>query len=658
MRLPFILLLSIALNIAFSVEAQSESTSSTATSIVLHGSVVDAKTGEPLSFATLSVGITGIATASNVDGKWRIQLPAQLKAESIKVTYLGYQPKTILIADITENFRIVLEPRNYEMAEVVVSNTDFCKEFLKKAWDAIPENYATEPTLCEGFYRETQRLKDSTYLYFNEAVLQVYKNSYKNTTNFGQIKVEKSRKNVFPGIDSINDVRFYGGPHFPNDLDIVFSRWDFIKPSEYSKWKIEMAGSFRDNNSEIYVLTFKNRKLPNSNFQGKMYIDGSTYAFIGFEFWRAGLSALAATQYPHMEYIPGMTSIKVGYSQMNGLYYLGFINYQTNGYNTVSQKRVFKDIEYVTTSQQIESVKPIPFNEQFDYKSILSIEAQPYDSSYWKDYNILEESKMMQNQNHLNYKKEDALKQLTTVYNKELTQAEKTLLFMKRFTLDGGFAYLPFSNTSGNGSLTCENQAIGSFSIKSGSFGLSTMDGIRFDLNRHWAVFGRTSAMLYGFDQFQLDLGLNYRISIAPSGRWFFLDLGLAASSTHSRFELGEVANPASSLILLGKTFDSKNLILRAGEKGYGLKPSLSLAVRMGKQYELFTEATWLLMPKGFSRDYIQVREKEGPIFGHKSVKYDWNDANLQLNVNGASVQKPVFDPQPLNVRIGIRSGF
>lgn len=642
-----------AWNIPFT-NAQTAETPSIA-SIILHGKVLDNETGEPLSYATLSINRLGIGTASNMDGDWSLQIPATAKKEVLTVSFMGYTSRTIGISELTDNAAIKLQPKSYQMAEVVVTQKDFCKEFLQKAWDAIPQNYPTGPTLCEGFYRETQRLKDSTFLYFNEAVLDVYKNTYKNTLNFGQIRVEKSRKNVFPGIDSINDVRFYNGPHFPNSLDVVFSRADFIRPSEYANWKIELVGSLRDSISNIYVLSFKNKKLPNSNFQGKMYIDRDNYAFVGFDYWRAGYSNLNMNQLPDLPYVPGMTSIKIGYMEQNGTYHLGYINYKTNGLNTTSKKRIFKDVEYVTTSIQTKEVSPIPYSEQFGYYDILSIEAQPYDSSYWKDYNILEQSKLMNNQTTLSYQKEEALKQLTMTYNKELTDQEKILLFLKRFTFDGGIAYLPVHYAGGAHELSLSGNTLGTQQVKTTAFGISTMDGIRFDLNKKWKLTGTVSTALYGIEQLQFDLGAAYRLLLFPSGRSFFLDLGLAASSVTTQLELATFTNNTSSgnLMIGRKIFDSDKLTLKAGKSGMGLKPSIGFSVRMGKQYEVFTDASWF-QPLLFKKEYLQLKEADGPFLKRQSAKIDWNN----LTVDGVPVNTPRFEVQPWNVRIGIRSGF
>jgi len=627
-------------------------------SFMLRGRIMDAKTGEPLSFATISVNQLGIGTASNLDGEWSLKIPPTGAGNKLSINFMGYTSEVYNISDLKEYTVFKLVPSSFQIKEVVVTNRDFIAELLGKAYKAIPENYPTKPTLCSGFYRETQRVSDTLFLCFDEAVLDVYKNTYRNTTNFGQIKVEKSRKNVFPGIDSINNVRFYGGPHFPNDLDIVFSRWDFIRPSEYKKWSYKLEGTFKDSLREVYAISFKNRAAPNSNFQGRIFIDYDNLAYVGFELRRAGLSGVSSSRSTDSEgtYIPGNTNIKIGYTEKDGLYNLGYISYKTNGINTASKVRIYKDIEYVTTSVKTDSVSPIPFGQQFDYTDILSIEADNYDQSYWKDYNILQESNMLSNQTELLYKKEQAIEKLAKVYNKELTQQEKILMFLKRFTFDGGFAYLPVNYMGGHHQISY-GTANADKDISSKYFGISTMDGIRFELTKQLTIFSTLSAALYGIDQIQYDLGLSYRISLFPSGRWFFLDFGLAGSTTNSKVDICNLTNTDNNLKINGKTFDSDEIKVKAGRSAVGARPVAGLAVRMGKKYELFIDGSYFL-PLLFKRDYVQFKETDGPFLGKKSTKIDWNDANLNFTIDGNRISTPRFEVEPYQFRIGIRSGF
>ena len=620
--------------------------------VLIQGRIVDAQTGEALSYATVSVKKLGIGTASNLDGDFSLKVPAGGANEKLNINFMGYTAQEMNIAEITGPINILLVPSSYEIAEVVVLPGDYIGDLLRKAYKSIPENYPTKSTLCDGFYRETERLNDSLFLYFNEAVLNVYKNTYGKDLNFGQIRVEKSRKNVFPGIDSINDVRFYGGPHFPNDLDIVFSRWDFIKPSELKNWVYEMESS----QSDLYVISFKNRKAPNSNFRGQMFINKDNMAFEGFELKRAGLSVFSQNASSNAAYIPGNTTAKIGYVEQDGLYNLAYITYKTNGVNTASKKRIYKDIEYVTTAIKTDSVSPIPFSQQFDYTDILSIEADNFDQSYWKDYNVLQENSTMSAQTNLLYGKDLALKELTKVYNKELTQDEKILLFLKRFTFDGGFAYLPVRYLGGSHQITY-GTATANESVKSNYFGISTMDGLRFELTKQLTIFSTISAALYGIDQIQYDLGMSYRMSLAPSGRWIFLDLGLAASTSNTKVDICKLINTDANLQIGGKTFDSDNIAVKAGKSGYGIRPVAGIAVRMGKKYELFVDGSYFL-PFLFKKEYVQLKETEGSIFGRKSVKLNWGDPNLSYMVDGIQMTNPRLDVMPYQFRIGIRSGF
>ena len=287
-----------------------------------------------------------------------------LKHETISFKYLGYTTQTIQISQLPTTSVVYLRPSSVELQEVVIS-PEKKFEILRGAWNAIASNYPVEATRTQGFYRETQRVNDSLFLYFNEAILNVFKNTYENNQNFGQIEVERSRKNVFPGIDSINDVRFYGGPHFPNELDIVFSRWDFIKPSEFKNWSYDLEGGYSDNGRFIYILAFQHKQNPLSNFQGRMFIDGDNYAYLGFEIKRFGLASFNSVDDLNSDanYVSGTTTIDIGYVENGDRYFLSHINYKTNGINMASRVRVFKDIEYITTSIQTLDVTPFPTND-------------------------------------------------------------------------------------------------------------------------------------------------------------------------------------------------------------------------------------------------------------------------------------------------------
>ena len=635
----------------------------------LSGQTRDAETGISSPYVSIRIERLGLFTVSNEDGKWSLKLPSSATNEDISFKYLGYTTQTLHISLLPNSSVIYLKPSSVELTEVVVS-PEKKFEILRSAWNSIAKNYPVKPTLTQGFYRETQRVNDSLFLYFNEAILNVFKNTYRNSQNFGQIEVTRSRKNVFPGIDSINDVRFYGGPHFPNELDIVFSRWDFIKPSEFKNWSYDLEGGYYDNGRFIYTIAFKHKENPMSNFQGHLFIDGDNYAYIGFELKRFGLASFNEAEDLSSEenYVSGTTTIDIGYVEKGDRYFLSHINYKTNGINMSSQVRVFKDIEYVTTSIRTDSVSPIPYDRQFDYTDILSIKADNYDNSFWKDYNILQESQVQAKQTQLLYGQETAIKQLAKVYNTELTEQEKVLLFLNRFTFEGGLSYHPLQSKGGRYVIGYGADPQASITpptgiqVKSVSFGISTTDGIRFSLNKNWSLFGSLSTALYGLDQLQSSLGINFRTPLFPSGRWIFLDLGVGPDFSTSRLRLGSMDVPGGSLTIGGKKLDGSVLSVSTGQNTIGAIGKIGLAVRMGKQYELFAEGNYQLSL--LKERYVQFKEKNGFFLTRSTSKVDWNDSNLYVWLdernqgNLVRMTSPTFNVEPCYIRLGVRSGF
>jgi hypothetical protein len=240
-------------------------------------------------------------------------------------------------------------------------------------------------------------------------------------------------------------------------------------------------------------------------------------------------------------------------------------------------------------------------------------------------------------------------------------------MFLKRFTFDGGIAYHPFTYKGGyhqiaygtDPSPTGFESEIGESVeyVKSKYFGISTMDGIRFELTKNISLLGTISTALYGIDQIMADLGINYRFSVFPKGRWVFLDLGLAATVVNSKISICSISNAENNMLIDGKTFDSGSIEVKAGNSGTGAKGVAGLAVRMGKKYELFVDGSYYL-PLLFKRDYVQFREADGFFLSRKSVKVKWDNPDLFYYIGSERQTTPRFEVDPYHFRIGIRSGF
>ena len=89
----------------------------------IQGTILDARTAEPLSFATLKAEPSGEGTVADVDGHFQLLLPAG--TTRIGVSFVGYNPKTVLPASLPRNTKITLEPDGKtSLAEVEIHPDD------------------------------------------------------------------------------------------------------------------------------------------------------------------------------------------------------------------------------------------------------------------------------------------------------------------------------------------------------------------------------------------------------------------------------------------------------------------------------------------------------------------------------------------------------
>ena len=85
---------------------------------VLKGVVVD-DTNEPMAGATITLIGTKIATISNFDGEFQLNIP-DIEKPTISVSFMGMEPKTIQVAG-REAVTVVLNPKAHTMNSVVVT---------------------------------------------------------------------------------------------------------------------------------------------------------------------------------------------------------------------------------------------------------------------------------------------------------------------------------------------------------------------------------------------------------------------------------------------------------------------------------------------------------------------------------------------------------
>lgn len=98
------------------------------------GQVFDAKTQEALEFVQVFLPNTSIGTISDIEGKFKLEIPDNIQADSFIVFVLGYEQQKRSIQEfIKGDQKVLLQSTAYEINEVEVISKR-CKKIKKKIW--------------------------------------------------------------------------------------------------------------------------------------------------------------------------------------------------------------------------------------------------------------------------------------------------------------------------------------------------------------------------------------------------------------------------------------------------------------------------------------------------------------------------------------------
>lgn len=123
------------------------------TYVSLTGFVADGKTKEPLVFATVSVKGTARGTVTGDSGYFDLNVPSIGQGDTLVVTYLGYAPLKIALADLQSGQTIYLE-ESYTLLDVVtISRVAVSTKSIEKDLRVIRGNlYAMETEVTNTQY--------------------------------------------------------------------------------------------------------------------------------------------------------------------------------------------------------------------------------------------------------------------------------------------------------------------------------------------------------------------------------------------------------------------------------------------------------------------------------------------------------------------------
>ncbi|CAN0559540.1 unnamed protein product, partial [Ectocarpus sp. 12 AP-2014] len=167
------------------------------------GKLIDAKTQEPIAFASIRIKDRALGIISNTDGSFKIPIKYKEYGDIIEISSMGYQTKEILIQDflVNELNDVELQPALLKLEEAIVTAKSkrakrlTARQIVRRAIKSIPENYPVEPFSTVGYYRDYQ-LDSLQYVNLNEAILAVFDEGFDTTDSVStKVKLFEYREN-------------------------------------------------------------------------------------------------------------------------------------------------------------------------------------------------------------------------------------------------------------------------------------------------------------------------------------------------------------------------------------------------------------------------------------------------------------------------------
>ena len=368
--------------------------------VTVTGQLKDAKTGEKIIYATITVPNTGIGTVSNSDGEFILKINKVIDAEYFEVSHLSYATTTFKVSEsIGKNKTFYLEPQLIMLKEISVVPKD-ARGIVEMALRNIKKNYSESPNMMTGFYRESIRQRRD-FISISEAVVDIYKAPY-STMQEDQVKIFKGRKGTNVKKADTLMVQLQGGPNVSMLLDIVKNTDLSIALDNLDNYAFEFGTIVNIDNKLNWVIHFSpNVVREEPLYYGKLYISQDNMAISRAEFSldlndEAKASRVFVQKKPMgLIFMPTSTSYLVTYKEQSGKYYLNYVRVDLK-FQCDWKKRLFKNYytvmsEVAITDRSEEKVAKFAKQDVFRQNMVFAEKVEAFaDANFWGEYNIIE----------------------------------------------------------------------------------------------------------------------------------------------------------------------------------------------------------------------------------------------------------------------------
>ena len=374
---------------------------------VVSGVVKDRQTGDVLSRVSITVDGSSAHTVTNDDGRFTLKVTNSPRY--IQLSHIGYKTRRHQLDEPTEGLQIMMTSHTVNLDELIVSVND-PMEIVLAAIRRIPQNYSQQPELMRCFYREVTR-RGSRYISVAEAVMDMYKSSYRYGPNSDAVGILKGRRLMSLKSRDTLGVKIQGGPVMPLMADVAKNPDYMLNEQDLSQCTMHMELPTKINDRLHFVIRVQPMDVTVYPLMGGLlYIDQESLTITRAELeldvrdWRRASEYMLVRKPLGLRFRPKQLSMTVGYTtDARGITRMNYLRNEML-FNCDWRRRLFASA-YVAVSEMVvtdrvasgSDAKRPRGRSSFGLKDRFYDRVEYFnDPDFWADYNIIEPTESLE----------------------------------------------------------------------------------------------------------------------------------------------------------------------------------------------------------------------------------------------------------------------
>lgn len=624
---------------------------------VLRGRVLDAETHQPIPNAQVGVADNRLGTSTNDDGRFVLSIPPAFASERLTVALLGYRSHRQLLPPLPgPELAIELKISPAALGEVQVTGS--VEGIVREAVARIPRNYPARPTQLTGFYRESDSDSTGRPRYLVEGLLTVFKPDYRQPADDGDVQIRQARKvDLRPAGQTVR-IDWAGGPFIAQFGDFVHRRAQFINPKNFRDYAYRLAPGSSYAGRPVYVVDFGPRPgTRRADCEGRLYIDQSSYAFLGAE-WHFTAGGLSRARHHATA-----RQLRVAYQPYAGRWHLKTVWWQTRARLPIGPPLNYFG-EFLATAIDTASLVRPGYVDRAQEHDVFLRTTVAYDSAFWAGQTTLLPPAAVR-QALLDQRRQQRADSLfrgrpagaDSSAARPKAKESGLVRFLSRLNSGALVGIWPLAGAGGE--LAVDYAPAGSGFVLRGKADAATPGPaltISFDyefaLSKALALRVASTRLHGQFEGEGWQYGLGYQRNLRPLHRPLYGRAGLAYLHQTVARPVGTFGNPDAALRVAGTDLGADRLSARLQTLTRALLPTLGLGLELTHQLELVAEVGYLLPLR--TRAQLQLDEESGFFLTRSSATINLPANEIALRVNGQPAATLPWQPQHWLLRVGL----